>query len=252
MMEESGDKGLIFRAGIKESIKADPLGVMHNSYKGAFAKLRSRPRNIPAMIEANKDQFHASAWQRKQVSPIAYPAYHPTEILKTDGEIHVDIFANTRWNATNVYLEAGKSYLFSATGTWQDSKDICDWRGTEDGHLSVGDIVRGGASLWGISETLFKKISKNDSTDFLLTKRVEEKKWFVMIGAIANDSGPGPNAEAVGKDGSPAPHQYVDLTRHEQTPLKLTESGYLYCFPNDVWSLYDNNRGSIRLTIKCV
>jgi hypothetical protein len=25
--------------------------------------------------------------------------------------------------------------------------------------------------------------------------------------------------------------------------------GYLYCFPNDVWSLYDNNHGSLRLTV---
>jgi len=29
----------------------------------------------------------------------------------------------------------------------------------------------------------------------------------------------------------------------------VTASGYLYCFPNDVWSLYDNNHGSIDLTI---
>lgn len=51
----------------------------------------------------------------------------------------------------------------------------------------------------------------------------------------------------VKNDGSPVPHQYVDLTRHENDPLKITQPGYLYCFPNDVWSLYENNHGSVQL-----
>ena len=50
-------------------------------------------------------------------------------------------------------------------------------------------------------------------------------------------------------DGTPVPHQYVALPDHEDTPLEIDHPGYLYCFANDVWSLYDNNRGSVRLTI---
>ena len=67
-----------------------------------------------------------------------------------------------------------------------------------------------------------------------------------MVGAIANDGG---GNDAVKNDGSPRPHQYVDLTKHETTPLEINQPGYLFCFPNDVWSLYGNNHGSVQLKI---
>ena len=53
----------------------------------------------------------------------------------------------------------------------------------------------------------------------------------------------------VPNDGSPDPHQYVNLPDHTVNPLVVDEPGYLYCFPNDVWSLYANNHGSVQLKI---
>jgi hypothetical protein len=41
----------------------------------------------------------------------------------------------------------------------------------------------------GEFERLFEKVSKNESTYFFGTKRVENLNWFTLIGAIANDSG---------------------------------------------------------------
>ena len=250
MIDECEAKGLKFRAGIKDAIKADPLGVMHNSYKGVFAKLRSRPRNIPAMVPQNGAHFHESAIKRQAISPISYPAYHPTKILLIQGTLDVDIYANTHWNYTGIYLEKG-GYLFSATGEWQDSKDTCDWRGTEDGKLTFGDISRATSSFLGMFESIYKKLFNNSSTDFLLTKRIEGMKWFTMVGAITNDNGKATDM-SVSNDGSPVPHQYVDLVEHQTqtTHLDVGIPGYLYCFPNDVWSLYGNNGGSVRLTIK--
>jgi len=67
----------------------------------------------------------------------------------------------------------------------------------------------------------------------------------VVLGAIANDAG----ENATGNDGSPVSHKYIDLTAYETNNLTVNESGYLYCFPNDAWSLYGNNHGSIQLTI---
>jgi hypothetical protein len=222
---------------------------MHNSYKGVFAKLRSRPRNIDAMEESEDGLFHDSALQRQKVSPISYPAYHPTRKLSRNEEVTVEIFAGQHWNNTGLYLEKDKEYIFSATGEWQDSTDVCDWHGTEDGKLTRDDIKRGFSSFLGHFEEFFKKITHNETTDFLLTKRVERLNWFVMVGAIANDSGV---RNAVENDGSPVAHQYVDLTRYGKSALKVTSPGYLYCFPNDVWSLYGNNHGSVHLTINCV
>lgn len=67
-----------------------------------------------------------------------------------------------------------------------------------------------------------------------------------MVGAIANDGG---EKISVTNDGSPKPHEYVSLAKHQSTPLLITHSGYLYCFPNDAWSKYENNYGSVELTI---
>lgn len=246
MIDESAAVGLKYRKGVVNNLAANPLGALHNSYKGLFAKLRSRPRRIEAMVPANARHFHDSSIERQKASPIAFPAYHPTRSLKV-GQTHtLDVFADTRWNYTGLYLDRKHQYKFSATGEWQDSKDTCDWRGTEDDRLTPGDVVRAASSFLGKFEDVIKKMTKNDSTDFLGTKRVESMKWFTLVGAITNDNGA---ANGVTHDGSPTPHQYVSLADHEASPLKIDKPGYLYCFPNDVWSLYGNNHGSIQLAV---
>lgn len=247
MIDESESAGLRFRPDIRKQIKPDPLGVLHNSYKGAFAKLRSRPRAMEAFVHANHaDHFHHSAIARQKASPIAYPAYRPTIQLAVGKSHEVDIFADTHWNDTGLYLGAGHHYRFSAVGEWLDSKDACDWRGTQNDDFTVGDVIRSSGSFLGKFENLVKKLGKNTSTDFLATKRVEEFPWFALVGAIANDLGKG---SIVPNDGSPDPHQYIHLPDHETTPLVIEHPGYLHCFPNDVWSFYENNHGSVRLTV---
>ncbi len=246
MLDESATAGLAFRPGVRSTLKPDPLGVIHNSYKGAFAKLRSRPRSVEAMVSANHEMFDDSAMQRQANSPISYSAYRPTRILEVNESHTVDIHADTHWNDTGLFLQQDHQYVFAATGEWLDSKDACDWKGTENDEFTAGDVIRATGSFLGKAETLLKKFTKNTSTDFLGTKRVEDFRWFTLVGAIANDSGVG---EKMPNDGSPSPHQYVNLPDHAAIPLVITSPGYLYCFPNDVWSLYDNNHGSVRLTI---
>ncbi|ABE54158.1 conserved hypothetical protein [Shewanella denitrificans OS217] len=244
-VSEQGNK-LTFRPGISALMKPDPNAVLHNSYKGVFSKLRSRPRNIGAVLPANEAYFHSSVFARQASSPLAYPAYWPTQSLAVGESLAVDVFAKKHWNPANLYMEKGQKYCFSATGQWQDSKDTCDWKGTEHGNLTGGDIVRAASSLWGITERAFMKITKNKFTDFWGTKRVESLEWFVAVGCIANDDGV---LNAVNNDGSPEPHKYFALPDHEQHGLEVKNSGYFYAFANDVWSLYNNNHGSITLTI---
>ena len=246
MLDESAKKGLALRPGIEAMLKPNPLGILHNSYKGVFAKFRSRPRSVEALVPGKHEAFHSSAILRHQQSPIAYPAYRPTRILAINESRTVDVYADTHWNDIGLYLDAGHKYTFSATGEWLDSKDACDWRGTENDEFTAGDIIRSAGSLFGKTEALWKKITHNPSTDFIGTKRVEHFRWFSLVGAIANDCG---MDAKMPNDGSPTPHQYVNLPDHVSTPLLITSPGYLFCFPNDVWSLYDNNHGSVSLTI---
>ncbi len=248
MMKEAEKAGLVFRDNTIPDASENSSGVMHNSFKGIFSKMRSRPRNIPAICDQNIDCLHSSVLERQSSSPIQYAPYHPTFILKKGESLTVDIYANTRWNNTGVYLEEGR-YRFSAHGVWKDSNDACDWKGTEDDKLTMGDIVRGASSFLGSMESIFKKATKNESTDFINTKRVEDFPWFVMTGAISND---GESGVSMKNDGSPHPHQYVELPKYQNKSLEINKPGYLYCFPNDVWTFYENNAGSIQLTIKKV
>jgi hypothetical protein len=249
MMEEAEAAGLGLRRGVKESLSPDPLGCLHNSYKGHFAKLRSRPRAMAAMTANNNKLFHGSALDRQRLSPISYPPYHPTRVLQVGESATFEIFADKQWNATGLYLEAGSRFIFSAKGDWQDSRDSCEWSGTQDGKFTAGDIARVAGSFIGVAEMGWKKLTKNASTDFLGSKRVEEFKWFSMVGAVANDAGKG---AVIPNDGSPSPHQYVELPEHAGKPLKIDEPGYLYCFANDAWILNGNNHGSIHLTVERV
>lgn len=239
ILEEAAAAGLVYRPGVVASIAGNPNGVLHRSWKGFFEKFRSRPRNIPALVPANAAVIHPSVFERQRSCPISYEPYHPTTVLAPGESVTVDVFARDRWNRTGVCLEAGAAYRFAASGEWQDAKDTCDWRGTDDDKFSIGDLARTASSLLG-------KLERHEQMDFWITKRVEKLPWFALVGAIANDNGdPG----AVGHDGSPVPHQYVLLPAHEKKPLKASQPGYLYCFANDAWGLYENNRGSLQLTI---
>lgn len=246
MISEAKKAGLAF-SNIKGQIHPDPLGVIHNSYKGVFQALRSRPRNVPA-IDKKSPELHGSVLIRQAANLIKYPAYWPTKQLKKNESVDVDIFASNRWNKTGIYFIEGQEYVFESEGEWIDKRDACDWRGTEkDREFTMGDVVRFGGSLFGKIEKLFDKT--NASTDFYGTKRVEDADWFSMIGAIANDSGV---ADPVNNDGSPTPHEYICLPLYgtKASAFRVRCSGYFYAFPNDAWHFYENNKGSIRLTVK--
>jgi hypothetical protein len=69
-----------------------------------------------------------------------------------------------------------------------------------------------------------------------------------LIGAIANDGekrGANPHP-----DGSPSPHQYLEIGAGPYQLKDLTRSGYLYAFANDAWHSYGNNHGSVLLTVE--
>jgi hypothetical protein len=246
MIEESQDAELAFQPHALAALAPNPCGALHTSYKGAFSKLRSRPRNIPALQQPSA-AFHPSAHTRQQKPPITHPAYYPTLVLAQQGAQHpFDVFAQQQWNYSGLYLEAGVEYRFEAEGEWLDHKDKCDWQGMHNQRLTFGDVARNAAGLLGKGELFYKKLTGNQATDLNWTKRVEEARWLCLIGAISNDSG---DPRAVANDGSPVPHQYEQLFRFNEQSLILQHPGYLYCFANDAWSFYGNNAGTLQVTV---
>jgi len=244
MIDESKKSGLQFQDNLK--IEINPCGILHNSRCGSFAKLRSRPRNYPAINKENSNLFHPSVFERQQHLSLQYPPYHPSKELEVGESCIFEIFAGQHWNKTNFYLKVGPQYCFSAKGRWINRKKSYGWKGALHLGCTLTGCVHRFQSFRGKIETFFQRLTGNVSADFRGTKRVEQYNWFALIGTIANDSGT-PNA--VKNDGSPCQHQYINLSQYKTTQLSIDAPGYLYCFANDTWGDYNRNRGSIQLTI---
>jgi len=244
MIEEAMEHGLIIRDGVMEQMKGNAQGLLHNSVTGIFEKLKTRPRATPKVANASKSKnIHKSVFDRQKNPPLTQPNYWPTKIFAKGKTLKMDVFARQRWNYTGVYLEAGQSYELTASGEWLDASMKANANGIKK-YSAFGRVIHASGSTIGIFEKLFKKLSGNNQVDAKLTKRMEEPDWFALIGVIANGGG------TDNKNGNPIDHQ--TFTIGEQYTLTPGKSGYLYCFANDAWNFYDNNRGSVALEIKHV
>ena len=85
-------------------------------------------------------------------------------------------------------------------------------------------------------------MTDNDEADFKFTRRHEDHDWFRLLGAIANGK--------MLKGGKLRKHQIIDIG--DGNTHKVTQPGYLYCYANDAWGFYENNKGSVSLTVTCV
>jgi hypothetical protein len=178
--------------------------------------------------------LHPSALARQADPPLAQGDYWPTRTLAAGTRVSMDVFASTHWNATGLYLEAGVTYRFGASGEWLDASAKFSPAGGEvDGH-HASDIARLAASALGSVEHVFNMASHGDS-DFWFTRRVESAPWCALIGFVANGEGDDRGETFVIGEGC------------RFTP---TASGYLYAYANDAWQAYANNHGSVALAIE--
>lgn len=248
MMDEAASKGLNFQDDLVKQLKVDHWGVLHNSLTGVFKILKSYPRNIPKLSDKCEDgPFHESVCERYKTSPIAQGAYWPTENLVVN-ETHapIDIYARDKWNFTGLCLEENAKYRLTASGQWVDWFIKCGPAGVENDSFDVRRIGYAIGSAIGHLQTLFRSVTKNKQATFLWAKREQDMPWFALVGVVANGG-------VVDEDGDPAPHQAFLIGEGctiEIKPGKPGKSGYLYCFANDAWGLYFNNKGHVALTVE--
>ena len=247
MIDEAGALGLGFDPGMTGQIQPDARGVLHDSYVDMFKLLPNMPRSVPDFDAANANgTLHASALERRKRPPISHAPYRATTgKLRKKGAAHVfSVYAMNPWNAAGLYLEQGVKYRFDAQGEWLDRSVACGPDGTHDGDFQPAEAAHAISSALGEIENLFRKLTGNAAADFKFTKRHERLNgarvpWFCLIGAIAN----GGSAQS----GEPGRHETFRIgSQCEYTPL---ESGYFYAYANDAWNFYENNRGSVMLTV---
>ncbi len=243
MMEEAAAKGLAFRQDALLQLKPNPRGVLHDSVQGLFKALKTRPRATP-LVDVKSPLLHASAIDRHTNPPLDQGAYWP---LKSGLPATVDVFARDRWNYTGIFLKKGVAYQLKATGQWLDASIVSGPKGTDDGSFQIGEVAQIASSIFGSIETLTKKLLKNQQIDFWWTRREEDLPWFALIGLVANDVPPPKKTQSDKKTIQSLPHEVFKIG--DGLTFTPKADGYLYCFANDAWQAYDNNKGSVQLTI---
>ena len=239
MIDEAGHCDLAFNPSIVKQIQPNPRGVLHDSCQGAFALLPMQPRSVPQLgVDKSID---VSALNRQLDPPIHQCPYRQARPFSQPTPLTLDIFAAQQWNATGVWLEAGRTYRFTAAGEWLDSSIKCGPGGADDGHFQLSEVAQMAGSMLGQIEELFTKITDNKSAQFRFTKRHEDMPWFCLVGTIANGGG----ADAKGYI---EPHESFRIG--DGCNYNPRKSGYFYAYANDAWNCYGNNRGRVTLTIK--
>jgi len=130
-------------------------------------------------------------------------------------------------------------YKFAASGQWVDEKVKFAPDGTSEGAFHLGDIGRLLGSAIGEIEEGLQSLVKEKYLDLWGSKRFEAAPWFSLVGFVASEHGKNDRLLPTGE------------TFLIGSGLKFTprQSGYLYCYANDAWQTYDNNRGSVVLTV---
>ncbi|GGF57504.1 DUF2235 domain-containing protein [Alteromonas lipolytica] len=230
---------LLFDMHMVKQIIPNPFGRLHNSYSGVMKVLRSLPRAIPNIL-ASKD-VSEYARLRFQKPPIQQGKYLPHRQF-VENKVTVDVYAKHRWYWTGIYLEKGV-YECTAEGEWVDRTIPCSPKGMNDGKFHIGELVQMLGTAIGWFESAWNWARRNEHKDDLIsiTKRIEDADWFTLIGVIANQ-------ECPKQDGDPPPPQIEVIG--DSAKFTVNKPGYLYCFANDVWAMYDNNRGYVTLTVE--
>lgn len=249
--------GLAFVPAMVNQIKPDPQAPLHDSYRGMFKFLHSRPRNVPPFYKT--DRFHASTLARVASAPLSQGPYRPRagapsadpgnldRILSVGDFEDCEIYALHPWNPTGIYLEPGQ-YQFKAEGEWIDRSISSDPAGKTDGEFHLTELIRGIASVLSQLESAYRALSGNAKAELDYSKRIDDAPWFALIGVVTNDcdrKGALPPSPA--GDGTPPAHQaFVIGKLHTET---ISRAGFLYAFANDAWPAYGNNRGSVTLRV---
>lgn len=248
MIEEAGALGLGFDPDMIEQIEPSARGVLHDSYTDMFKLLPNQPRSVPDLdAPANAGTvLHASVTERRNKPPISHAPYRATVPKLRKGGVHTfTVYAMNPWNAGGLYLEKGVKYRFSAEGEWLDRSIACGPDGTDDGKFKAAEAMHAIGTALGELETLFKKMSGNQVANFKFTKRHDRLQgarvpWFCLVGAIA----------CGGSEDTGEPGQHESFRIGSACDYTPEESGYFYAYANDAWNFYENNRGSVTLTIK--
>ena len=233
MMTEAQATGLSFKPGLTP-VGDNPAAERNESLTRGWKLLPTRPRAVPDLEDAT--DIHESVVLRRENDA----TYWPTRRLAVGDTVEVDVEAGEKWSTTGLWLEAGKTYRFAATGTWNDASIVCGPNGTRDGDFLRSEIVHALLAPLRPIERWVNNLDGGQNSNLPLTPR-QRGPWFKLYGAIAHSN--------VADDGSVTaePHEILEIG--EGDTFTVQHSGYFYAFANDAWRFYDNNQGAVQLSV---
>lgn len=240
MLDEAENAGMSFDAAIVQQIIPDIYDTLHDSCDGVFNVLATQPRSVADMTK-NPELFHPSALARQKTPPITQSPYRKSRLLAPPMPLMLDISARAPWNETGLWLNAGTSYTFSASGEWLDASIVCNPEGPVNNHFQAAELAYVVGNALGTLETWYGKLFDNSNANFYFTRRHEEHPWFSLVGAIVNSDGVDAKGILL------KPECFLIGLGCTYTPKR---SGYLYAYANDAWNCYGNNKGHVALTIQ--
>lgn len=206
-------------ASLTAQLKPDPLGVLHDSFRGFFALGGSQPRSIPSLQPGAgppppTQAISQTTRDRHACPPIAQAPYRETIRLASGQSISCTVYAREPWNWTGIFVEPNDVYdiTASSSSSWKDAGIICDTRGYR--------------RVW--------------LAPFTRLRRVPAANWFCLCAAVANARNP-----AVSGIPARASTFVIGLSKR----ISTMRGGYLYLFANDIEFMYFNNRGSASVNI---
>lgn len=240
----AAEHGLLIRKNALSTLKPDPMGRIHNSYKGPlWGNVAGWPRWFPPLNHSPSDPdsarigyLHKSIFERQDQIPLQGGTEHPLRKLSEGQVFKCNVRADQLWNATNLILESSATYEFTSEGWWQDFDDT--------------PVDAEGQSPK--TESWIKMLAR-------FGRRAPKKPWMKLVGFV-NYPREWPWKELpihqalnylIIEDPQELVAELISIGNGiKPKPYTPKQTGLLWVFANDWWKYYDNNTGSVLLTVK--
>lgn len=243
--------GLEFDPKMVAQVRPDPGEALHDSCTGFYRRIGPCPRAVPFVGptgptgpsgdgRTRMPDVHPSACARQADPPITVGSYRPGRMLSVGEQATCPVYASEPWNATGWFLEPGR-YEFEAVGEWLDGSRRVGPDGSGVGRPlpQLGDLA---AVIVDWVRGLGAPAVDRDAALEFGARRAGDRPWMALLGVVA--------AADVDEQGAQRP--YAPFLIGGRSQHVVPRPGYLYAFANDVWGFYDNNRGSVALTVRRV
>lgn len=226
----------------KATLAPRPASRIHRSYQGPlWTSVGGWPRWYPPLATTVEEgghwgYLHASVKDREEICTRTGSAELKITPLAVGESKSVEIRADHLWNFSGFVLEAGGTYSLTAEGKWRDGN------GATVGPDGETPEQSGIWSRWKLIKSV---------------RRAPKQPWMKLIGVV-NYPREWPWKERPWYEALPYifwkdPQQLVNdlfaIGKQTSSPIVVKETGLLWVFANDLWRTYDNNTGSVTLTV---